>query len=301
MALLKAVKHVAPISRKVQFLEDGPKDWKMLIRSSPITNQKLTLTDLKNQIENAKDNIILADLYTDGLKITDKQKKLIQQGADVAAKYIGSRSWRNKAVKYAGLTKEEAKKTQKYMVDNIYRYPWSSQSIIDPRIGGFNASYPSSYTNLLGVNFYNPSKIQNRSDAIHEALHASWRFWNENPERFIKDKDVLNGIQKLTKHRKSLADEVRNNTAKQAYWAFGEDVNTYWLDPDEVFARMSTGKAKWLPSQLVTNVEDQFKKFVKPEVYKDVYKRMVATLPAIGGAALYNSQDNERYNQSMWS
>lgn len=284
--LLEALFETKP---KVQFLTGGTKDWKPVVRNGLVKNQKYTISELKDHVRNAKKLLNLVNKEVDKKQLlSNAQKAEIQEGADIAARYLGSKSWRNKAIKYAGLTKEEAKKTQKYMVDNIYRYPVSSYSLREVPGSNFISSSKSPF-NILAFNAQENAATRKLA-STHEHLHASWALWDDRPERIIKDKDVLNGIKKLENYRKGLADELGQNLTWKGQ--LQDDLYEYWLNPDEVFARMSTGKAYRLKAKDVPDyLVDGFKPFVYSDTYKDIYKRMVATLPAIGGAALYSQTE----------
>lgn len=270
---------------------------KYLTRQSILPGEHPTISDLKRRLIGARVVAVQSGkLASANSRFSPKGMQEIKNQIKKAKDFYLTPEWKGRAMKYAGMTDKEADATAKFLSSNISRYGISSRPLIPGPTHGVTIHdgmkvgdkvLPATgvggiRTSVAGIFDKTP---------IHEAHHAAMLGNGAFiPSQLgVTDPNVISGMNKFNRHVRSLGQELAKGLELKP--KISQKSLQYLLRPEEIRSRMLTGLTEgYTPSEIPGSI-DGFKRFVNPDVYANVAKKMLVAAPISIGLKNYMNND----------
>ena len=262
----------------------------------PFSVAKLRLIGSKMFVED------MLPKHVSNASFSGEQLNQIRHWINDGMNYYKTPSFLNTATKYGNLSNRQAEKLGQFLKENAVKTPIYNKVLKKEDAQG--ATFSNDFKDLSGKKSFGIQayafNVLKPSIAIHEGHHAAMLNIGELSPLIYGhlDPDIKVGMKALVNNNKlQRLKAVENLTPEgEALRINNPKSFNYLFDPEgfEQRSRINTAKTLGYTADNVPEEIDYAKKYIKPEVYKDIFKAIFATAPI--GVLLFNKNKTNQNN-----
>lgn len=288
---------------------------RQIVKSGILPNEKLTFGQLRRRYLAARHLANMPSKKFDPQRMWNKKTMLqLNKAKSGAADWYKSKDWRRRAMKYGGLTGEEASATSKYLSDNIRRAVIAPRKLIEGGTRGATFYDTIQFKTPGGENrvtipiqsviAVNRDGIRNGVSLNHEAHHAAMlsKGLVNYIDLGITDKNVINGMAKLRANADRLAKIMDQNLTEIGKAAKNDPKSDYkyYNRARELRSRIASMVSQGRKKLKYFTIGDMVKPYIDPQAYKKIVRETFGFAPIVGGGLYAASQLNDNNEEETY-